>query len=60
MAAVAALGLAAIYEASGDTVAWIVAGVTMAVLLIIGWNLTKESDDDAAKMVQLTDPGNDS
>jgi MFS family permease len=59
-AAVAALGLAAIYEAAGDTVAWIVAGVTMAVLLIIGWNLTKESDDDAAKMVQLTDPGNDS
>jgi len=32
----------------------------MAVLLIIGWNLTKESDDDAAKMMQLTDPGNDS
>ncbi len=60
VAAVAALGLAAIYEAAGDTVAWIVAGVTMAVLLIIGWNLTKESDDDAAKMVQLTDPGNDS
>ena len=60
MAAVAALGLAAIYDTSGDTVAWIVAGVTMMVLLIIGWNLTKESDDYGPKMVQLTDPGNGS
>ena len=60
VAAVAALGLAAIYDTSGDTVAWIVAGVTMMVLLIIGWNLTKESDDYGPKMVQLTDPGNGS
>ena len=42
-AAVAALGLAAIYDAFGDTTAWAVTGVTMTVLLSIGLILTKET-----------------
>ena len=43
-AAVASLGLAAIYDASGDTLAWAVTAVTMAVLLVIGWVLTRPPD----------------
>ena len=43
-AAVASLGLAAIYDTSGDTVAWAVTAVTMAVLLVIGWVLTRPPD----------------
>jgi len=43
-AAVASLGLAAIYDTSGDTVAWAVTAVTMAVLLAIGWVLTRPPD----------------
>ena len=43
-AAVAPLGLAAIYDASGDTLAWAVTAVTMAVLLVIGWVLTRPPD----------------
>jgi len=40
-AAVASLVLAAIYEASGDTVAWTVAAATMAIFLVVGWVLTR-------------------
>ena len=43
-AAVASLGLAAIYDTSGDTVAWAVTAVTMAVLLAVGWVLTRPPD----------------
>jgi len=43
-AAVASLGLAAIYDTSGDTVAWAVTAVTMAVLLVVGWMLTRPPD----------------
>ena len=43
-AAVASLGLAAIYDTSGDTVAWAVTAVTMAVLLVVGWVLTRPPD----------------
>ena len=43
-AAVASLGLAVVYDASGDTVAWAVTAVTMAVLLVIGWVLTRPPD----------------
>ena len=43
-AAVASLGFAAIYDTSGDTVAWAVTAVTMAVLLAVGWVLTRPPD----------------
>ena len=43
-AAVASLGLAAIYDTSGDTVAWAVTAATMAVLLAVGWVLTRPPD----------------
>ncbi|MCH2622985.1 MAG: MFS transporter [Acidimicrobiales bacterium] len=43
-AAVASLGLAAIYDTSGDTVAWAVTAATMAVLLVVGWVLTRPPD----------------
>ena len=43
-AAVASLGLAAIYDASGDTVAWAVTAGTMVVLLVVGWVLTRPPD----------------
>ena len=43
-AAVASLGLAAIYDTSGDTVAWAVTAGTMVVLLVVGWVLTRPPD----------------
>ena len=43
-AAVASLGLAAIYDTSGDTVAWAVTAATMVVLLVVGWVLTRPPD----------------
>ena len=43
-AAVASLGLAAIYDTSGDTVAWAVTAGTMVVLLVVGWVLPRPPD----------------
>ena len=51
-AAVAALGLAAIYDAFGDTTAWAVTGVTMPVLLSIGLLLTKETGQSETSEVK--------
>jgi MFS family permease len=39
-AAMAALGLAAVYASAGNTAAWLVTSVTMVVLLTVGWKLT--------------------
>ncbi len=42
--AVASLALAAIYSSYGDTLAWLITGFSMMILLILGYILTKPED----------------
>jgi len=39
-AAIAALGLAAVYASAGNTAAWLTASTSMVILLAVGWKLT--------------------
>ena len=43
-AAVAAVALAAVYDAYGDLMAWTVTAITMAILLLLGAILTRPDD----------------
>jgi MFS family permease len=51
-AAVAALGLAAVYATVGNTAAWLVTSVTMVVLLAVGWKLTAGTGGPQPKVAQ--------
>lgn len=42
--AIASLGMAAIYSSSGDTLAWLVTSISMSILLVAGYILTKPED----------------
>ena len=51
-AAMAALGLAAVYARAGNTAAWLVTSATMIVLLTVGWKLTTGIGGPQPKVTQ--------
>ncbi|GIT46097.1 MAG: hypothetical protein Ct9H300mP12_06820 [Acidimicrobiales bacterium] len=55
-AAVAAVALAAVYDAYGDLMAWTVTAITMAILLLIGAILTRPNDLQPVKPGVPDDP----
>lgn len=54
--AISSLTIAFIYGMSGDTIAWTVTGITMAVLLIIGTVLTQPEDHKRVRPGVPTEP----
>ena len=54
--AISSLTIAFIYGMSGDTIAWTVTGINMAVLLIIGTVLTQPEDHKRVRPGVPTEP----
>ena len=53
-AAMAALGLAAVYAKAGNTAAWLVTSATMIILLTVGWKLTTGIGGPQPKVTQTS------